>query len=288
MAEFDGQVAVITGASTGIGRAAARALASRGARVVLAARREDRLKEAAAQLTAEGFQALAVPTDVGDLASMQLLADTALDKFGRIDIALLNAGISGGGAGSLLEPDIAAWTAVVNINLYGVLYGIKTLLPAVMKAGETGSLLATTSAAGIQGTAYHTAAYATTKNAELTMMECLYGQLAEAKSSVHVGVVVPPLTRTNLAGDDLGIWERVEKSLSAGSPHPTSIIEPEQFAEVIVEGIRDRRFWIEGTEEQNARLLGGRNLNRAARKAERVRAKAEAIVNFLPPSQYLW
>jgi NAD(P)-dependent dehydrogenase (short-subunit alcohol dehydrogenase family) len=287
VAEFDGKVAVITGASTGIGRATARALASRGAQVVLAARREDRLNSTAAQLTAEGFSVAAVPTDVGDLASMQRLGDAALSRFGRIDVVLLNAGISTSG-GDLLDPDFDAWNDAIRTNLYGVLYGIKALLPLVMKDGGSGSLLATTSGAGIHGTAYKGAAYATTKNAELTIMECLYGQLVDAKSDVHVGVIIPPLTRTNLAGDDPGVWEYVKRSLAESSGDPVSIVEPEQFAEVIVEGIRDRVFWIESTEEQDNRLLGGHNERTAARRAARVQAKADAVVNHLPPTQYLW
>ena len=287
MTEFDGKVAVITGASTGIGRATARALASRGAQIVLAARREDRLNSTAAQLTEEGFSVAAVPTDVGDLASMQRLGDATLSRFGRIDIVLLNAGISTSG-GDLVDLDLDAWATAIRTNVYGVLYGIKALLPLVIKNGGNGSFLATTSGAGIHGTAYKGAAYATTKSAELTIMECLYGQLADAKSNVHVGVVIPPLTRTNLAGDDLGVWEYVERSLAEGAGGPVSIVEPEQFAEVIVEGIRDRVFWVESNEEQNIRLLGGRNESMAARRAARVQAKANAIVNHLPPTQYLW
>ena len=142
--------------------------------------------------------------------------------------------------GDLLDPDFDAWNDAIRTNLYGVLYGIKVLLPLVMKDGGSGSLVATTSGAGIHGTAYKGAAYAATKNSELTIMECLYGQLVDSKSDVHVGIVIPPLTRTNLAGDDSGVWEYVKRSLAESSGDPVSIVEPEQFAEVIVEGIRDR------------------------------------------------
>jgi NAD(P)-dependent dehydrogenase (short-subunit alcohol dehydrogenase family) len=282
---LQGKVAVITGASTGIGRASASVFGREGMRLVLAARRADRLDDALREMTAAGYEAIAVPTDIGDFGDVQRLADAAMDAFGRVDLAFLNAGLAG--AGSLLDIDLDAWRTSIDTNLFGVVYGIKAFLPLLSRSGDPGSLLVTTSATGIHGTSYNGAAYSATKNAQLSIVEALYGQLRDAKSAVHVGVVVPPLTRTNLAGDDLSVWTHIEANL-AGRRGAPALIEPHEFAEVVLEGVRDRSFWIETTPEQNERLYGGRDGGASARKAHMLNARAEAMIERQPPDRYLW
>ena len=137
------------------------------------------------------------------------------------------------------------------------------------------------------GISYNGAAYATTKASQLAVMEALYGQLRDVKSPIHVGVVMPPLTRTHLAGDDMDVWERVEKQLS-GRPGSPVLIEPEEFAEVILEGIRDRVFWIETTEDQNARFYGGRDAGAPRRRRHLINARATAMLERSAPDPYLW
>jgi NAD(P)-dependent dehydrogenase (short-subunit alcohol dehydrogenase family) len=281
---LNGKVAVITGASTGIGRATAAVLAREGMRLVLAARRADRLGSTVAELDASGAEVLGVPTDVGNFEQVQRLADQAMDAFGQVDVVFLNAGISGGS--SLLDVDLDAWHRSVNTNVFGLLHGIKAFVPLLAQQGG-GSLLATSSGAGVHGTSYKTATYAMTKSAQLTIVESLYGQLRDAGSSIHVGIVLPPLTRTNLAGDDLSIWSKVEAML-ATSPNAPALIEPQEVAEVILEGIRDRRFWIEATDDQNERLFGGRDSGAKRRREKLAGAKAESIVNGSLPDSYLW
>lgn len=282
---LQGKVAVITGASTGIGRATASVFGRAGMRLVLAARRPDRLNDALSEVTGAGYEAIAVPTDIGSFAEVQRLADAAVEAFGGVDVAFLNAGVPGGG--SLLDIDLDSWHTAVDTNLYGLVHGIKAFLPLLSDAAEPGSLLATTSAAGIHGISYNTSAYAATKSAQLAVMEALYGQLRAAKSGVHVGVVVPPLTRTNLAGDDLGIWQQIEAGL-AGRPGAPALIEPEEFAEVVLEGIRDRTFWIETTPDQNERFFSGRDAGADVRRTHLIRARAESMIERQPPDRYLW
>ncbi len=282
---FKGKVAVITGASTGIGRATASVFGREGMRLVLASRRADRLNDALREMTDSGYEAIAVPTDIGIFAEVQRLADTAVEAFGGVDVALLNAGVPGGG--SLLDIDLNAWHSAVDTNLYGLVHGIKAFLPLVSAATEPGSLLATTSGTGIHGISYNTSAYSATKVAQLAVMEALYGQLRAAKSGVHVGVVVPPLTRTNLAGDDLGVWRQIEANL-AGRPGAPALIEPQEFAEVVFEGVRDRDFWIEATPDQNERFFGGRDAGADTRRAHLINARAQSMIERQPPDRYLW
>jgi NAD(P)-dependent dehydrogenase (short-subunit alcohol dehydrogenase family) len=282
---LEGKVAVITGASTGIGNACAIALAREGAHLVLAARRADRLQSAVAELAATGADVASFPTDVANYADVHHLAEVTMQAFGQVDIVLLNAGIAAGSP--LLDVDLDTWHAAVNTNVFGLLHGIKAFLPLLRAQGDRGSLLATSSGAGVHGTSYNTPTYAMTKNAQLTIMESLYGQLRDAGSGIHVGVIIPPLTRTNLAGDDLSVWSAVEAMLARASD-PPALIEPHEVAEVVVEGIRNRSFWIEATDEQNERLFGGRDPGLTRRKESLVRAKADAVVGHLDPDRYLW
>ena len=283
--DLDGKVAVITGASTGIGRAAATAFARRGMKLVLAARRAERLRTAVAELRADGFDAVGVPTDVAELEQVRDLAAAAYDGFGRVDVAFFNAGSPS--ADRLVDPDLDVWRDAIGTNVLGLLHGLKAFLPRMLHDGAECSVLATTSGAGIHGTAYDTAPYAATKAAQLSIMESLYGQARDQHLPLHVGVVVPPLTRTNLAGDDLSIWGHVVDGLATRGI-PAALIEPEELAEVIVEGLEQRAFWIEAGFDEDARYFGGRNRDTIGRNHEIIRAKAEAMIEHSAPDPYLW
>lgn len=279
------RVVLITGASTGIGRSTAELFAKHGARLVLAARRRERLEAVVDHLRAGGTEVVGLPTDIGKLDEVERLAEASYERFGRVDIALFNAGASS--SDSLLDPDLEVWKRSIDGNLYGLLHSIKAFVPRMVEQGGQCAVYATTSGAGIHGTKYQTAPYATVKNAQLSIMESLYGQVRERGVPMQVGVIVPPLTRTNLAGDDLTVWERVAAGLSrAGEPAP--LIEPEEFAEVILAGLRDDRFWIEATPDDDERFFGGRYAGSIRSSRKRIRAKAEAMATYLPPDTYLW
>ena len=134
---LQGKVAVITGASTGIGRATALVFGREGARLALAARRAVRLDDALQEITGAGYEAIAVPTDIGDFAQVQALAEAAVEAFGGVDIAFLNAGLAG--AGSLLDINLDDWRTAVDTNLYGLIHGIKAFLPLVSRSADPGA-----------------------------------------------------------------------------------------------------------------------------------------------------
>ena len=283
--EFEGKVAVITGGSTGIGRATATAFAGRGMRLVLAARREDRLQRAVDELTAHGAAVTGVATDIADPDAVQHLADAAFDTYGRVDVAFFNAGAPSGDR--LVEPSLDVWRNAVDVNVMGLINCLRSFVPRLVAQADGASVLATTSGAGIHGTAYATAPYAATKAAQLSIMESLYGQVRDEGLDLHVGVVVPPLTRTNLAGDDLSIWEHVAAGLAAHGV-PAAVIEPEAVAEVVIEGIARRAFWIEADVDQDQRLYGGLNRANIERVHEIIQAKADSMIGHEPPDAYLW
>jgi NADP-dependent 3-hydroxy acid dehydrogenase YdfG len=164
-----GKVVVITGASSGLGEAAARRLSAEGATVVLGARREDRLQSLVDELTAAGGQARAQATDVTDRAQVKALVDAAADAYGRIDVLLNNAGIM---PRALLERlDIDDWDRTIDVNIKGVLYGIAAALP-YMKERKSGQIINVSSVAGHKIGA-EGVVYAATKHAVRVISEGL-------------------------------------------------------------------------------------------------------------------
>lgn len=131
------EVIVITGASSGLGEATARLLAAQGARVVLGARRSERIEALATELKTNGAQALAVTTDVTDAAQVQALVDAAVRTFGRIDVMLNNAGLMP--HSPLERRKIADWDRMIDVNLKGVLYGIAVAQPVTRHCTPTTS-----------------------------------------------------------------------------------------------------------------------------------------------------
>jgi NADP-dependent 3-hydroxy acid dehydrogenase YdfG len=145
MENIEGRVVVITGASSGLGEATARHLSSLGASVVLGARRVDRLHSLADELTRRGGKALALATDVTRCDQVKQLADSAAEKYGRIDVMINNAGLM---PQSLLERlKIDEWDRMIDVNIKGVLYGIAAALPH-MKRQKAGHIINVSSVAG--------------------------------------------------------------------------------------------------------------------------------------------
>lgn len=142
---LEGKVAIVTGASSGIGRAVAHALAREGAAVVLAARRIERLEADVRELSAAGARALAVAADVTRMGDMRAVADAASTAFARIDILVNNAGIMP--LSPLAEGRVSDWTRMVDVNVNGVLHGIGAVLPVMLEQG-TGHIVNIGSVAG--------------------------------------------------------------------------------------------------------------------------------------------
>lgn len=145
MGKLDNKVAIVTGASSGIGDATARTLASEGAAVALAARRKERLEDLKNDIEADGGRAIVVQTDVTEKAQVQKLAQETLDAFGRIDILINNAGLMPLSFMKNLHED--EWEQMVDVNVKGVLYGIGAVLPTMMEQKD-GHIVNISSVAG--------------------------------------------------------------------------------------------------------------------------------------------
>ena len=166
---IEGKVVVITGASSGLGEATARMLSAQGATVVLGARRVERIEALAKELEAAGGKALALATDVTRAAEVQRLVDTAVEKFGRIDVLVNNAGLMP--SSPLERRKIEDWDRMIDVNIKGVLYGIAAALPH-MQARKSGHIVNVSSVAGHKVRA-GTAVYSATKHAVRVLTEGL-------------------------------------------------------------------------------------------------------------------
>ncbi|TMU99541.1 SDR family oxidoreductase [Streptomyces sp. DASNCL29] len=190
---IEGKVVAITGASSGIGEATALLLAERGAKVVLAARRSDRIEALAARIAGAGGEAVAVVTDVKRRADLSRLVATARERYGRLDVLVSNAGISP--ISALDDLRVEDWEAMIDVNIKGVLYGIAEALPVFREQGS-GHFVHTLSTAGLK-IVPTMSVYAGTKNAVRAISE---GLRQEAGETLRVTTVSPGFIRTELAG----------------------------------------------------------------------------------------
>jgi len=186
------KVIAITGASSGIGEATALLLASRGAKLVLAARRTDRLQALAARITADGGEATFARTDVKKRADLANLVALACTRFGKLDVLVSNAGI--GLISPLDELRVEDWEEMIDVNIKGVLYGIAAALPVFRKQGF-GHFVNTLSTAGLRIVPLQSV-YAGTKNAVRAISE---GLRQEAGDKLRVTVISPGFIHTDFA-----------------------------------------------------------------------------------------
>jgi short-subunit dehydrogenase len=187
---YQGMTALVTGASSGIGRLLAQRFACEGARVALVARRAGELESLAAEISAAGGDALALPCDVSDLASVEQACAKTLEHFGRIDLLVNNAGY--GHHRNFLDWDLADMEHMMRVNYLGALYFTKLLLPQMVDRGR-GWIVFMASVAGRIGTPGESA-YAATKFAMVGLSEALSIELGEA--GIHVLTVCPGVIRT--------------------------------------------------------------------------------------------
>lgn len=197
-----GKVALVTGAGTGIGRAAALAYAREGAKLVLAGRRKDEIEHAAQSIVAAGGAALAVVTDVSRQDEVQRLVATALDRHGRLDVAFNNAGVLGRFA-PIAEQTGDDFDDVIAINLKGVWLAIKYEVQAFLEQGSGGAIVNTSSWVA-QGAIAGTSAYSASKGALEALVRTValeYGPHGIRINNINPGIIDTPMARGNWSDD---------------------------------------------------------------------------------------
>ena len=193
--EFEGKVAVITGAASGIGLGIAKRAIKEGMKVIIADIEEEALSSAEDLLKKIGDHVLAVPTDVSKVDNIEKLAHETLDIFGKIHFLYNNAGVGSGGV--IWEIPLKEWEWVLNVNLWGVIYGIRTFVPIMLQQDEECHIVNTSSLSGLISTVYQ-GAYTVAKYGVVALSEVLMKELSAMNSKIKVSVFCPGFVKTNI------------------------------------------------------------------------------------------
>jgi len=228
MESLQGKVALVTGAGKGIGKALAIALASEGVHVGLMARTAADLQEVAAEVEAFGVKASFAAADVSDINSVNNAVASIQQQLGNIDILINNAGTAAFGKFLELAPE--DWTRQIHVNLFGVYYTTRAVLPQMIER-KTGDIINVSSTAGLKG-APVTSAYSASKFAVLGLTDSLMQEVR--KHNIRVTALTPSTVVTELA-----------KSANLINNNEERVMHPEDFAELVIAQLKlNRRVFV--------------------------------------------
>jgi NAD(P)-dependent dehydrogenase (short-subunit alcohol dehydrogenase family) len=272
MLELGGRTAVVTGGASGIGRAMAEAFAGERMRVVLADVEAEALERAAGELRAGGATVLAVPTDVSSADQVQALADRAVAEYGRVDVVCNNAGVAL--SGPSWRYTLADWEWLLGVNLWGVVHGIRTFVPLMLRQGGEGHVVNTGSIAGLTSMPFM-GAYNASKHAVVTLSETLHKELGAMDAPVKVSVLCPGFVNTRILESERNRPASLRNPMPAGrNPSFEDMartalavgLDPAAAAAQVVDAIRRERFWVlthpeygKHVRERMEDILEGRN-----------------------------
>jgi NAD(P)-dependent dehydrogenase (short-subunit alcohol dehydrogenase family) len=253
MKEFKNKVTVITGAASGIGKGLAKACADREMKLSLADINEKGLRRTEKLLKKKGAEVISVLTDVSKKKDMDLLANKTLDEFGEVHLLFNNAGI--GISGLSWEHSVEDWKMVLGVNLWGVIFGIQTFVPIMLKQNTDCYIVNTSSIEGIISKGLGGATYGVSKHGIICLSERLALELEQQEAKIKVSVLCPGFVNTNifLTGlsrlddpsqfmDDSKLEEQREllRQFLEDSP-PQS---PNEVAEITFQAIQEEKFYI--------------------------------------------
>jgi NAD(P)-dependent dehydrogenase (short-subunit alcohol dehydrogenase family) len=193
--QLRGRTTVVTGAASGIGLALAEAFVGEGMNVVMSDINTNALTAQATRLAESGGSAYGVATDVRDPEAVEALAAAAVDRFGRLHVAVNNAGIVN--RGNSWELSLEDWRRVLDINLWGVIHGVRSFVPRILASGEEGHVVNVASMAAVLPRE-RLGPYTVAKHGVLGLSDVLRCELEEAGAPVGVSVVMPGLIQTGM------------------------------------------------------------------------------------------
>ncbi|MCB0739006.1 MAG: SDR family oxidoreductase [Bacteroidetes bacterium] len=225
------KVAIITGASSGIGKACALAFSNKGYNVALAARNQNKLNDVVIECETIGAKAIAVSTDVSQEEDCKRLIEKTIAEFGRIDVLVNNAGISMRAVFNDLDLDVLR--QVMDINFWGMVYCTKYALPHIL--AQKGSVVGVSSIAGYRGLPARTG-YSASKFAMNGFLEAL--RTENFKTGLHVLTICPGFTASNIRNAAL----TADGSSQGESPREEiKMMQPEEVADIMIRGIENRK-----------------------------------------------
>ncbi|MBO3459424.1 SDR family oxidoreductase [Aetokthonos hydrillicola Thurmond2011] len=234
--QLDGKVALVTGASSGIGQATAIAFARSGAKVVLASRRVTKGENTACRIQEAGGEAIFVKTDISKDAEVKALVNKTMDVYGRLDFACNNAGVPA--CGKLTEMSEDEWDQVINVNLKGIWLSLKYEIPAILKQGG-GAIINVASGAGVVGFAGYSC-YCASKGGVIALTRA--AAMEYAKTGIRINAVSPGAIDTEMLAT---LPPSVLAQIAAG--HPIGRIgKPEEIAHAVVWLCSDAASFIVG------------------------------------------
>lgn len=257
MKEFKDNVAVITGAGSGLGKEFAKTGFQLGMKLVLADVQQDALNTCLAELKAQGADAVALRADVSSRDDMQALADLAMREYGKVNIVFNNAGVTS--SGFVWEHTAQDWAWVLNVNLYGVINGVSVFTPLMIEAANAdpqyqGHIVNTASMAGLL-TAPSQGIYNVSKHAVVALSEALFHDLEIVTQQIHCSVLCPSYVKTNIADcnrnrpeslvnqSELTLSQQVARDAVASSVNAGDMTA-EQVSELTYQAIRNGDFYI--------------------------------------------
>jgi NAD(P)-dependent dehydrogenase (short-subunit alcohol dehydrogenase family) len=256
MDDLSGKTAVITGGASGIGLALAHRFGADGMNVVIGDVEAGPLQEAVAGLSDAGVEVAGMHCDVSDLDAVRKLERFARDRFGNVHVLCNNAGVGSGGL--IAEPDdIDLWKWVIDVNLWGVIYGCKVFLPAMIEHGEGAHIVNTASMAG-HASAPMMGPYNVSKYGVVALSETLVKEMQMTSTDVGVSVLCPAFVQTAIGSSRRNMPEDLKTDLGTEAASGTqsvidqmiaSGIPPAEVADAVHDAIIDDTFWILTHEE---------------------------------------
>ncbi|KVU68314.1 short-chain dehydrogenase [Burkholderia ubonensis] len=241
MSRLVGKVALITGGSSGLGRAAALLFAREGAHVAIAARREEESAQVVRQIREMGGDAIYIKADVSRAGDCELAVARTVETFGKLDVAFNNAGVETHGH-SVADTDEATWDHVLGVNLKGVFLSMKYEIPEMLKVGG-GSIINMASIFGLVGSAFGASPYHASKHGVIGLTKAAALELAQQK--IRVNAICPAVIATEMVERWLG-GSGLDEQVSA--LHPVGRFgTPNEVAEAVLFLASDASSFITGT-----------------------------------------